>query len=29
VLVVLLVVTDFAEHECFEIVAVEFWISRI
>jgi hypothetical protein len=29
VLVVLLVVTDFAKLECFEIVAVGFWISRI
>jgi hypothetical protein len=27
--VVLLVVTDFAKLECFEIVVVGFWISRI
>jgi hypothetical protein len=26
---VMLVVTDFAKLECFEIVAVGFWISRI
>jgi hypothetical protein len=29
VLVVLLVVAYFAELECFEIVVVGFWISRI